>query len=320
VHRNLNKPHYVFRPGQLVRRLAATAQSYGADETAVVGLARGGVIECWPDDAIGSSLVRTGTYDLLATEALMRLVDTGELAVDAGANIGHMTSALAQAAGPRGRVVSFEPHPDVFAVLARNVERWRRDPAMAAIEPRRCGLSDRHGRATMEIPAGFTRNRGTSRVMSANAAATTAAGLEIAVTRLDESVTGRVGVLKLDVEGHEVAVLDGSHGLLAEGAVRDIVFEEHRRYPTELTRRLEARGFHVRGVLQQLRGPRLIAPGTLREHGSWDPPVLIATRDPARVASRFSRGGWRALRRRPRGARLTSIPTRSSTSRHESDG
>jgi FkbM family methyltransferase len=286
-----------------LRRLAATSRSYGIDETVVVRLASGPVIECWPSDAIGSSIVRTGIYDLLATEALMRLADPGDVAVDAGANIGHMTNALAQAAGPAGRVLSFEPHPEVFAVLTRNVERWRRDPAMAAIETHGCALSRRRGRATMMTPAGFAANRGTGRLVGGDPSAATEPAMEIAVARLDERVSGPVGVLKLDVEGHELAVLDGAAGLLADAAVRDVVFEEERRYPTEVTRRLEAHDFQVRELVQELRGPKLVAPGSRQERGSWDPPVLVASRDPARLEDRFAGGGWRALRRRrrPRG-------------------
>jgi FkbM family methyltransferase len=293
VWRRLNKPQYVFRPGQVLRRLAVRSQARGTDETVLLPLPGGAHIECWPSDAIGSSIARTGIYDLVATEALMRLADSGDLTVDAGANVGHMTRALAVAAGPGGRVVGFEPHPEVFAVLARNVERWRRHPASAAIEVRRCGLSRRGGRATLVTPAGFAENRGTGRVVGDEPAE---GGVEIAVARLDEAVAAPVGVLKLDVEGHELAVLDGAAGLLAAAAVRDIVFEELKPYPTALTRRLEDCGFHVRELVQDLRGPRLVAPGSRDERGSWDPPVLIASGDPERLHRRFASRGWRALR------------------------
>jgi FkbM family methyltransferase len=270
------------------------------DETVVRLLPWDAAIECWPADAIGSSIVRTGIFDLLATEALFRLADSGDVAVDAGANIGHMTSALATAAGLRGRVLSFEPHPEVLAVLDRNVHRWQRDPAMASIETHGCGLSRRRGRATMVTLTGFEANRGTGSVVTSGVAGAGERATEITVARLDDMVRGPVGVLKLDVEGHELAVLDGAAGLLAGSAVRDIVFEETDPYPTEVTRRLEAHGFQVRELVQQLRGPTLVAPSTRPERGSWDPPVLIASRDPVRLESRFARHGWWALRRRTR--------------------
>jgi FkbM family methyltransferase len=299
LSRLLNKPHYVYRPRQALRRVAAIARSPGLDETVVQTLPWTAPIECWPADAIGSSIVRTGIYDLLASEALFRLTDPGDVAVDAGANIGHMTCVLATAAGPRGRVLSFEPHPEVVAVLDRNVRRWRLDPRMASIETYSFGLSDHHGRATMVMPADFARNRGTSRVVDSVVARSERA-TRINLGRLDEIVSGPVGVLKLDVEGHEPAVLDGAARLLVAGAVRDVVFEEVDPYPTAVTRRLEAYDFEVRELVQELHGPKLVAPGTGGKRGSWDPPVLVASRHPARLERRFAARGWWALRRRAR--------------------
>jgi FkbM family methyltransferase len=296
LRRPLNKPHYVFRPAQALRRLAASRQTRGVDETVVRRVPWGAEIQCWPADAIGSSIVRTGIYDLLAVEALFRLVDPGDVAVDAGANIGHMTSALATAAGPRGRVISFEPHPEVLAVLERNVQRWRGDSGVATIDTYGYGLSRNPGRATLVVSQDFQSNRGTSRIVAEGDISAHADVIEITLVRLDDMVQGPVGLLKLDVEGHEAAVLDGAAGMLSAGAVRDIVFEEERRPPTEATKLLQGHGYHVRELLQELWGPRLVSPGTDGARGSWDPPVLVASRDVQRLERRFSRWGWRALR------------------------
>ncbi len=46
------------------------------------------------------------------SEVLARLIDPGDTVVDAGANVGYMTVLAAAAAGPTGRVVAFEPHPE----------------------------------------------------------------------------------------------------------------------------------------------------------------------------------------------------------------
>jgi hypothetical protein len=142
--RRLNKPHYLFRPSQALRRVAASRRSFGADDTVVCPLPWGVAIECRPADAIGSSILRTGIYDLLVTETLFRLADPGDVTVDR-ANIGHMSSVLAAATGARGRVLSFEPHPEVVAVLERNVRRWRLDPGLGRIDVHACGLSRPRG-------------------------------------------------------------------------------------------------------------------------------------------------------------------------------
>ena len=54
----------------------------------------------------------------------------------------------------------------------------------------------------------------------------------VALVRLNEllEATATVGVMKIDVERHELAVLEGSEALLRCCVIRDIVFEEHRPY------------------------------------------------------------------------------------------
>ena len=40
-----------------------------------------------------------------------------------GANIGYFTLEFARLVGKRGKVISFEPHPEIYKVLKRNVKR-----------------------------------------------------------------------------------------------------------------------------------------------------------------------------------------------------
>ena len=64
-----------------------------------------------------------------------------------------------------------------------------------------------------------------------------------------------VGVLKLDVEMHELEALRGADGLLSRKLIRDIVFEEHRAAPTPVTTLLESYGYEIIGIRQGLGGP-----------------------------------------------------------------
>ncbi len=292
----LNKPQYVFRPRQVLRRLSGVRRRWAPDETFLAELPWGSMIECWPSDTIGSSILRLGLYDLLATEALFRLADPGERAADVGANIGHMTNVLATAAGPDGHVLSFEAQPAVFALLARNARRWNGQEPLAPIETYDVAVSRRVGMATMATPPSFHANRGTSRLVDQGTIEHDERRHEVETTRLDAVISDPIGVLKLDVEGHELAVLDGAEGLLSAAAIRDVLFEEMARYPTEVTRRLEDSGFEIFALHQRLGGPQLVPPGSTAEDGSWDPPVFLATIDGPRLRARFERRGWEALR------------------------
>lgn len=300
----LNKPHYVYRPNQLLRRLAYRQENWSAEDTTVATLPWGHSLECWPAELLGSSVMRTGIYDLPVTEALLRLADRGDRAVDVGANVGHMTSALGHAVGPTGHVTSFEPHPLVAVVLQRNLERWRAQDATGELEFQGAAVSDRSGTVTLVSDTDFARNRGTSRVVThAEDARNTGSVHQVPAVRLDEAFSSNIGVLKLDAEGHESAILRGAEGLLRASAIRDVVFEEFDAYPTPVTVALEEAGLVVFGVLQRLSGPDLVEPARACQT-LWDPPAMVATRDVDRVLKRFRPRGWRALLGRRSAVRL----------------
>ncbi len=53
----------------------------------------------------------------------------------------------------------------------------------------------------------------------------------------------QIGFLKLDVEGHELQLLEGAQNLIASGNIRDILFEEFGTPPTPLSQFLEDNGY-----------------------------------------------------------------------------
>jgi FkbM family methyltransferase len=297
VRRRLTgKPHYLWRPGQLVRR-AARARRPAAGPSETLPLPWGASIECFTGDAIASSIARTGVYDLLMTEALFRLADPGETAVDAGANVGYASSALAAAVGPRGRVLAVEPHPAVHALLARNARRWEREaPSLAPVELCPLALSDAHGLGALTTGVKFTGNRGTA-TLAPEYRAVAAAEVTVPLETLD-GLAGdlSIGVLKLDVEGHELQVLRGAGGLLGSGRVRDVLAEAREGSPNPVTGLLAEHGYTVFETRSTLLGPR-IGGGPPDPAVDWlEPPTLLATLDPDRLLRRFRRRGWLALR------------------------
>ena len=91
-------------------------------------------------DTIGRSIATRGIYDLDVTECVTRLLGSGELGVDAGANIGYMTAIMVGLVGSSGRVVSFEPNPLLHQTLSSNAERCG-----ANVEVVKCALSSEAG-------------------------------------------------------------------------------------------------------------------------------------------------------------------------------
>jgi hypothetical protein len=104
-----------------------------------------------------------------------------------------------------------------------------------------------------------------------------------------------IGVLKIDVEGHEAAVLQGAASLLARHGIRDIVFEEHGSHPTNATRLLEGYGYALFRLRQRFLGLSADPAGESGKHGQWDPPSYLATTDPDRATVRLAPRGWAVL-------------------------
>jgi FkbM family methyltransferase len=317
AYRFVNRPYYWYRPAQLALRLrtASTPRlpAAGGPDGAprLLRTAWGSHLYCWPDP-LGNAIARTGIYDLIVAETLGRLADPGETAIDAGANVGVMSNLLAHAVGPAGRVVSFEPHPLIFETLRSNVSRWRAIEGLDTITIRQAAVSSSGGVLPLTVePDVFAGNKGTASLERSDPGNQSDPGnrsdpanvTDVDTVRLAEELAGPIGVLKLDVEHHELAALRGAEPLLCGGLIRDILFEEHRPPPTPVTELLEAHGYTVLGVRQGTIGPVLSTPADVYEKQLWDPPTLLATLDPARVRRRLGRRGWVCLTTRLRSAR-----------------
>ena len=112
------KPEYIFQPKVLWRRLLPLRR-LPEKEFIDYRLPWGMSIRLPAQEIQSAKMWRFGIYDLTVTEALWRLADPGETAIDIGANAGYMTSVLIARVSPKegGQVYAFEPHPEVFKEL-----------------------------------------------------------------------------------------------------------------------------------------------------------------------------------------------------------
>jgi FkbM family methyltransferase len=285
----INKPEYLYRPSQLIRRIAQALLP--EPETVEVMLPWGLRMRVRPGEDQGRAIWRLGVYDLVVSEALWRLLDPGETAIDAGASIGYMTGLMAARIGSNGSVLAFEPHPRIFAELASNVAGWVNQP-IAHTTPLELALSSKNGSSWLSEPVDFDRNCGTSKI-----SADEASGRRIETVCLDKVCAeyGSAEVLKLDVEGHELEVLRGAPRLLETDALRDIIFEEHSRsFKSPVASMLSDLGYTIFILTRSFTGPALTTePGCFTV--PYLPPNFLATRDPERAVARLHTGGWHVL-------------------------
>src|ERR1700693_1883936 len=144
----LASPPYFFQPLQVLKRLRLEFL-WRSKRDAVVTLPWGLPIRIDPHEAIGYNIACQGLYECGVTEALWRLTDAGELAVDVGANIGYAAGILGIRVGPKGRIVCFEPHPQVFESLMENVESWKKDSRCGSFTLCRAALGAENGKALL---------------------------------------------------------------------------------------------------------------------------------------------------------------------------
>jgi FkbM family methyltransferase len=296
----LTMPEYFFRPSQILTRLRRSFT--GIPHSDQVTLPWGDVITVRPHEIIGAGIWYYGIFDLPVTEAICRLLDRGETALDIGANIGQMTSLLRVMAGAEGRVLSFEPHPELFSEMSSLVEQGRgRD--VASVERHQVALGDVEGEANLEVPGHWANNRGTAKLSSSTVNGVTS--IRVKVTTLDRVLAPatQVGVCKIDVEGHELSVFKGAAQVFAARRIRDIIYEDFQPYPSPVHSHLKAAGFTLFHLDARLLGPSLTevdANGGRPQPGEEGGANYLATLCPERALSRFKSGGWKVFRMRRR--------------------
>jgi len=154
--------------------------------------------------------------DRTFVELLADDIPAGGVVLEGGAHLGFISVHAARAAGPDGRVIVFEPDPSVHAVLRANLEA---NGVADLVDILPFALGERAGKAR------FYLSGDTSSLFDAGTAGSV---IEVDVVRGDEAISGPVDVVKLDVEGAEVAALRGLEGLLSSsGAPRALFVECH---------------------------------------------------------------------------------------------
>lgn len=195
-----------------------------------------------------SRLTKAQGYESRFGRELLKEVSAGDCVWDVGANVGFYAAQFAKKAG-EGAVVAFEPVGSCYQELIRRCGIGNR---MIAVE---AALGAEDGVAPMEI--GDDPLSQTNRIK--DGAERSAKCQLVRVRRADSFVAEHPdlfpNVIKVDVEGHEGAVLDGMRPLLWDRRLRCVGFEVHfgilqqrgeDRRPREIQRAMETQGFRVK--------------------------------------------------------------------------
>jgi FkbM family methyltransferase len=226
-------------------RLAALGlRWFGTPPPVIVRARDGRRFEADLSSGMCDTLFFRGEYEPAVTDAVRKVVSAGDVCIDVGANFGWYTTLLARLAGPGGAVHAFEPVPDVYAWLQRNVALSGDGPHVHLV---RAALGDGSQREVTlylfeEMSLGHTSLRPGQRTPSRVVTAP--------LMTLDEYIAqagaGPVSFIKADVEGAELAMVSGADRVLAQPVPPIWVIEMARETSEKFGHRPDAIVSHLR--------------------------------------------------------------------------
>ncbi len=230
----------------------------------------GNNIQCW-------ETIAQGAYEADTCAVIQGALPRDGVFLDVGANVGLMTVQAASAWCPQGRVIAIEGSPKVSRWLGHNVSV----NGLANVQIVQRAVTAKSGDEVLfyDVP---DEKLG----MSALVNRFHTEGVAVRTITLDDAVAqaglDRVDVIKIDVEGHELAAFQGAARLLAQEKPPLIIFEfndwaenqpENGTRPGDAQRFLLQQGYRLQSVADFLAGR---PPGTqVLESGFAE---IVATR------------------------------------------
>ncbi len=167
-------------------------------------------------EGIDFSIYLLGAFERSTAATLRALVKPGDAVFDIGANIGAHTLGLAKSVGPGGRVVAFEPADFAFQKLLRNLA------LNPELEQRTQASQVMLGSGTYKALGGVYASWPLERVDSVHPkhrgrfVSTQGATVDTLDGFVERQRINRINLIKMDVDGNELPVLQGGRRVLRE--------------------------------------------------------------------------------------------------------
>lgn len=168
-------------------------------------------------EGIDFSIYLLGAFEPSTGATLRKLVKTGDVVLDIGANIGAHTLGLTRGVGATGRVYAFEPTDFAFRKLRRNLalnpeleQRCGAHQILLAANPGSPVQQDIYSSWPLESDD-EVHHKHRGRMMKAENAKVDTLDCFAEREGLD-----RLDLIKIDVDGHELAVLQGGGDVLSK--------------------------------------------------------------------------------------------------------
>ncbi len=169
------------------------------------------------DEGVAPALLIKGVYEKDETDFFKKTIKPGYVILDIGANIGYWSLLFGKLTGENGKVYAFEPEPNNFNLLKKNIEM----NLYKNIEIFNYAVSNKNGE--MEL---FTDNKNLGlHSLSSKNITDKKNHIKTETISLDDFFMNKIGnskadLIKIDVQGAEGLVLSGAGRLIKENNLK----------------------------------------------------------------------------------------------------
>ena len=199
------------------------------------------------DKYIGGSLEHYGEYCDSEAEVFGQILDKGQVAIEVGANIGAHTVHLSQLVGESGHVIAFEPQMTIYHILCANISLNE----AFNVRTYHGGAGDQFGKLKVpEIDYHLPdSNFGAVSLLDVEY------GEQVSIIPLDSLELPSLRLLKIDVEGMEIAVIKGARAQIERHRPVLYVENDRRGMSSSLITEIRGLGYNLWWHLAPLFNP-----------------------------------------------------------------
>ena len=198
----------------------------------------------------------TDKYEEESTQLFQRLLKPGMNVFDAGSHVGYYSLLAARQVGPEGKVYAFEPEPDNYALLLKNIEL----NGYANISATRKALTNQVGSTTL-----FLTGLDNGRHSIYHHGLPEKGSVDVESTTVDAVMEANgwptIDLFKADVEGSELDLLEGMEQFLERSPQLNLIIEFSPSLlrnagadPLRLLEMLATRRFKVQRIIEREGG------------------------------------------------------------------
>lgn len=263
------------------------------------------------DSGICSDLLKGKVREPAVVELLKKEIKAEDVVIDIGANIGYYVLLESQLVGPNGLVIAIEPVPENYSLLCKNIEL----NGLTNVKPYMLAIGNENGKGKLqlsskcnwaylvneEIPRSEFHAKLTNGLLSEV--------IETNVLTLDTFIEREnlplPDFIRMDLEGGEIAVIEGAKNTLSKAKNMKIEMELH--YPhfenpevlTEALRNIFDAGFYQKKFISHF-GTRVSDSHIFHKPEYRGAPHILLEKRPVRVLATIPRvstrsGAYRAL-------------------------